>query len=87
MGDVGKHVAEDPAVKGPGLVAAVIQDAGPGGQVIHRLGGVEGGVLDLGLWPVFERLEVEAEDGLLTVHLGFLVEALSGFAAEVAVVD
>ena len=87
MGDVGKHVAEDAAVEGAGLVAAVIQDAGPGGQVVHRLGGVEGGVLDLGLRPVFERLEVEAEDGLLAVHLGFLVEALSGFAAEVTVVD
>ena len=87
VGDVGKHVAEDAAVEGAGLVAAVIQDAGPGGQVVHRLGGVEGGVIDLRLRPVFERREVQAEDGLLAVHLGLLVEALSGFAAEVAVVD
>ena len=83
---VGKHIAEDAAVEGAGFVLPVIEDARALGQVVDLLGGVEGGVLDLGLGAVLEGVEVEAEDGLLAIDLGFLVEALAGFAAEVAVV-
>ena len=53
VGDVGKHVAEDAAVEGAGLVLSVKQQFGALLQVVHGFGHVQCGKLGFDLWPVF----------------------------------
>ena len=83
MGYIGKERPKAVSVEFPGLVLPAYQHREAVDHGIYSLGLFQGGKPGLFPGPVFQRVQVQAEDLTGAVLFFYLfIEALSGFAAQ-----